>query len=377
MEFAEVIGQQEARDELQRLADSGRVPHAMLFTGPAGCGKMALALALASRLLGNSPMLRNWAHPDLHFSFPTIKPANASGDYKPKSDDFITQWRHMLASGPYFTLDQWMNEMGAANQQAVITVGESAALEHKLGIKSSQHGYKVSIMWLPERMNADCANKLLKLIEEPPSQTVFILVSEEPERIIGTIRSRTQRFDFRKIDDESLARALVERRGIEAETASRMAHVANGNWNKALEELSADGEKRTFLDLFIQLMRLSWTRDVRGLKKWSDDVADRNKFGREKQKRMLTYFLHMVRESFVYNFRRPELCYMTQAEENFAKNFARFVNEANVVDIAAQLSQAIREISQNANARIVFFDLTLNMIVLIKNGSEWVARQQS
>lgn len=368
MKFDEVIGQQEAKAALERLAEGGRVPHAMLFTGPAGCGKMALALALASRLLGDSPMLRNWAHPDLHFSFPTIKPAGSAGDYKPKSDDYIAQWRHMLAGGPYFTLDQWMREMGAANQQAVITVGESAALEHKLSMKSSQHGYKVSIVWLPERMNTDCANKLLKLLEEPPAQTVFILVSEDPGRILGTIMSRTQRFHFRRIDDASLTEALVERRGVAEATARRVARVANGNWNKAIEELGADSEKRDFLDLFIQLMRFCWMRDVRSLKKWSDDVADRTRFGREKQKRMLAYFLHMVRESFVYNFQRPELNYMTEAEEGFAKNFARFVNEANVVDIADQFGRAIREIGQNANARIVFFDLALNMAVLIRNG---------
>ena len=223
-------------------------------------------------------------------------------------------------------------------------------------------GYKVSLIWLPERMNLPSANKILKLLEEPPSKTFFIMVSEEPELLLETIRSRTQRIDFKKIDDESLEQALIERRALEPNMAHRIARIAHGNWNSALEELDSGNENRQHLDMFIMLMRLAYMRNIHDLKKWSEVVAT---FGREKQKRMLDYFNHMVRESFMYNFRNEELTYMTQEEEEFAQNFARFINEANVIDIFNLFDECKRFIGQNANAKIVFFDLALKIIVLL------------
>ena len=279
-----------------------------------------------------------------------------------KSDDFAKEWHQMLLEDPYFTMNRWMQAMGAANQQAIITAAESDEIARKLSLKSSQGGYKICIIWLPERMNPASANKLLKLVEEPPQQTVFILVSEAPEQLLETIRSRTQRIELRKIDTPSLEQALVERRGIDGEVAHRLARTANGNWNKALEELDAGNENVQFLDMFIMLMRLAYTRNIHDLKKWSEVVAT---FGREKQKRMLVYFMRMVRENFMFNFRQPELNYMTKAEENFSTKFARFINEANVIDIAGLMDRAVRDISQNANAKIVFFDMALKMIVLL------------
>lgn len=211
-------------------------------------------------------------------------------------------------------------------------------------------------------MNAECANKLLKLIEEPPRQTVFIMVCEEPERLIETIRSRTQRIDFKRIGTETMVKALVQQRGIDENSAHRIARTANGNWLKALEELDAGNENRQFLDVFIMLMRLAYMRNVKELKKWSETVAG---YGREKQKRMMTYFLRLVRENFMYNFGRPELIYMTQGEEDFARNFAKFINEANVVEMAELFSKTIRDIAQNANPKIVFFDLALQVTLLL------------
>ncbi len=362
MKFSEVIGQEDAEKRLMQLVEENRVPHAMLFTGPEGCGKMAVALAFASYMLNNSPLLDNWGHPDLHFTYPTIKLPKMGSDHQPVSDDFAKEWHHLLTQGPYFSMNQWMNEMEAANQQSIITAAESDDIARKLSLKSSQGGYKVSLIWLPERMNIAAANKLLKLLEEPPHMTLFILVSEEPEKLLETIRSRTQRFDIKKIDTPAIERALIEKRGIDEDAAHRIARVANGNWNKALEELDSGNENKQFLDMFIMLMRLSYLRNIHDLKKWSEAVSG---FGREKQKRMITYFIHMVRENFIYNFQNPELNYMTQEEENFSKNFARFINEANVIDITELLNKALRDISQNANAKIVFFDIALNMIVLL------------
>ncbi|PTL34186.1 DNA polymerase III subunit delta [Prevotella sp. oral taxon 376] len=362
MNFEEVIGQEDTKKRLMQMVEERRLPHAVMLCGPTGSGKMALALAFASYLLGDGPMLKNFGHPDLHFSFPVIKPAGTSSDHKMISDDFIREWHEMLAEGPYFTMDQWLSHMRAANQQAQIGAGESDALIRKLSLKSSQGGYKVCVMWLPERMNGECANKILKLLEEPPQQTVFLLVCEEPEHLIDTIYSRVQRIDLKRIDDGAIERALVERRGLEPDMARRVAHIANGSWLKAIEELNTDSEHRQFLDMFVMLMRLAYQRNIKELKNWTEAVAG---FGREKQKRLLGYFLHMTRENFMYNFHRPELNYMTREEEDFSKNFARFINETNVIDLSETLQKAQRDIGQNANAKIVFFDLALNMIVLL------------
>jgi DNA polymerase-3 subunit delta' len=259
-------------------------------------------------------------------------------------------------------MDQWMQAMGGENQQAIITAGESDDLVRKLSLKSSQGGYKVSIIWLPERMNIECANKLLKLIEEPPQQTVFIMVCEEPDKLLETIRSRVQRIDVKKIDDEAIRQALVDRRGISEDAARRIARLANGNWLKALDELQVGSENEQFLDMYISLMRLAYQRKIKDLRRWSEAMAS---FGREKQKRWLTFFLRMARENFMYNFQQEELVYMTQKEEDFAHNFARFVNEGNILAINELANHAIRDIGQNANAKIVFFDLALQMIILL------------
>ena len=385
MDWKEVIGQQEMQQQLMQLVQEERVPHALLFCGPAGAGKMALALAFASQLLSgekasvaeddgfmmaaedprvtkNKAMLREWTHPDLHFTFPTIKLPSMGSDHQPVSNDFVKQWIALLKEGPYFSIEQWMTTMGAANQQAIITGAESDELSRKLALKSSQGGYKVSIIWLPERMNQTSANKLLKLLEEPPQQTVFILVSEHPEQLLETIRSRTQHIDIKRIDEASIEKALIDKRGIEPDAAHRIARIANGSWLQALDALNTGNENRDFLDMFIMLMRLAYGRKVKDLKKWSENIAG---YGREKQRRMLSYFMHLVRENFMYNFRQPELNYMTQEEEDFAKNFARFIHEGNIIEINELMALAYRDIGQNANAKVVFYDLALKMIVLI------------
>lgn len=380
MKFSEVIGQSEAIGRLLQLVEEQRVPHALMFNGPAGSGKLALALAFASYLLGErhdghslltnnaatanaEAMLGKWQHPDLHFSYPVIRPKGASSDRKITSDDFAKEWRTLIGKTPYFTMDQWMTAMDAENQQAAIFEAESDALAHVLNMKSAMGGYKVSLIWLPERMNITSANKLLKLLEEPPSQTEFLLVSEEPERLLETIRSRVQRFDVHRIDTPDMEQALISRRGLDADMAQRVAHTACGNWLKAMEELDSDSENRQFFDLFVNLMRQAYMREMKGLKNWSDNVAS---LGREKQRRMLTYFLHLVRENFMFNFQQPALNYMTQEEEKFSQHFARFINERNVVEMAEMLQRTHRDIGQNANAKIQFFNLALNMIILLR-----------
>lgn len=363
MKFSEVIGQEDVQNRLLQMVSEDRLPHAVMLCGPQGVGKLALAVAFASHLLGeDNAMVKKLEHPDLHFTFPTIKLPSMGSDHKPTSDDFAREWHELLMQGPYFSIDQWLTAIGAENQQAIITAGESDSLVRKLSLKSSQGGYKVSVVWLPERMNIECANKLLKLIEEPPQQTIFVMVCEEPEKLLETIRSRVQRIDVKKIETKDIQQALLERRGIDEESARRIARLANGSWLKALDELQVGSENEQFLELFIMLMRLAYQRKVKDLRQWSETLAG---FGREKQRRFLSYFQHMLRENFMYNFQQQDLCYMTQQEEDFARNFARFVNEANILPIYDLTNRAFRDIGQNANAKVVFFDFALQMIVLL------------
>lgn len=355
---------------MQMVADE-KVPHALMLCGPAGCGKLAVALAMASCLLGDRDesananavaMLAKFQHPDLHFVYPVIRPAGTSSEKKITSDDFTRQWTSLLTETAYFSFEEWLNRMEAVNQQAQIFAAEGDVITHKLSLKSSQGGYKVCLIWLPERMHTTFANKILKLLEEPPAQTVFILVSEEPHLLLETIRSRVQRIDLRRIDDEDIEKALMAKRGLDAGNAHRITRIANGNWLKAKEMLDASNENNQFLDMFIMLMRMAYARNTKGMKKWTDTVSA---FGREKQRRMLKYFSLQVRENFMTNFGNPQLTYQTEEEETFSKNFARFINEANVIEIQELIDHTIRAIGQNANAKMQFFDFALKMIVLI------------
>ena len=376
MDFSNVIGQEPAKERLIQMVKEGRLPHALLFCGPEGVGKTALAMAFATYLLTNPDgedngslnttnalaMLRKWEHPDLHFSYPTIKRPNMSSDHQPISNDFTQEWHEMIMQGTYFTMNQWMKQMGATTQQAIITGAESDELSRILALKSSQGGYKIAIIWRPERMNLTSANKLLKLLEEPPHKTIFLMVCEEPEKLLETIISRTQRIDVKRIDDDAIEQALITQRGIDNDAAHRITRIANGSWLKALETLDTGNENREFLNMFQMLMRLCYMRNVKDLKRWSEVVSA---YGREKERRMLTYFQQQVRENFIFNFQRPELNYMTLEEEGFARNFARFINEANVIEINELFEKANRDIGQNANAKVVFYDIALKLIVLL------------
>ena len=389
MHFSQIIGQQDLSSRLRRLADENRLPHAIMLCGPEGAGKFALATALASYILctgrqemsggmfgdevavddscGTCPscmMLKKWQHPDLHFSFPTIKKKNMSSDHKPDSDDFYAEWLEMLESnGPYFSALQWAEAINVENKQTLITVAESDRLTRLLMMKSNQGGKKVSIIWLAEKMNEQCQNKILKLIEEPPTDTHFILVCQKPEYLLETIRSRVQRFDVKPIETAAVKQALMAQRGLSDDDAERISRLAKGNWILATSLLEPGNESVLFFDLYVMLMRKAYMREVSDLKKWSEQVST---FGREKQLRMLSAFQRLTREYFMYNFRNPSLNYMTLDEENFAKNFARFVNEHNVIAMYDLYQRAIRDIGQNANPRILFFDLAMKMAVMIR-----------
>lgn len=371
MFFKDVIGQEEAKQRLIREAKEGKIAHARLFCGPEGIGKLPLAIAYARYLSCNNPgekdacgicpscvKFNKLAHPDLHFVFPVIKKKSKDT----VSDDFIAEWRELLSQTPYFNLNIWLEEMGAENQQAQIYVKESDEIIRKLSLKSSQGGYKIMIIWLPEKMNVECSNKLLKLLEEPPSQTIFLLVSEEPDMLLTTIQSRTQRFSLYGIEEKYIAEKLQSQYGLQERDAISIGHRSEGNFLKALESIHLNEENKLFFDLFVSLMRLSYQRKIREMKQWSETIAA---MGRERQKHFLSYCQRLVRENFIFNFQDPSLIFMNEEEQNFSKRFAPYINEKNVMGIMDELSEAQRHIEQNVNARMVFFDFSLKMIVLL------------
>ena len=232
----------------------------------------------------------------------------------------------------------------------------------KLANVSSQGGYRVIIIWLAEQMNEECANKLLKILEEPPAQTVFILTANEPDKLLTTILSRTQRIDFPPLSADDIAQALEQLNGLQAEDARLVARSAEGSYTRALEQVTMNADTAQFFDLFVLFMRLCYMRKIRDLYEWSQQLSS---WGREKQKAFLEYAQRLVRENFMYNFHSPELNYMNRQEQDFSVNFARFINERNVIGIMEELSAAQRDIEHNVNANMVFFDFSLKMIVLL------------
>ena len=371
MLFKDIIGQEEAKERLIREVKEGKIAHARLFCGNEGVGKLPLAIAYAQYLSCDHPTendscgvcpnctkYNKLIHPDLHFVFPIIKKKNKDTT----SDDYLQEWREILNSSPYFNLNMWLKEMGAENQQAQIFVKESDEIIRKLNLKSSQGGYKVMIIWLPEKMNVECSNKLLKLLEEPPTQTIFILISEEPDMLLPTIQSRVQRFNIHAINKEKIAETLCLNYGLQAKDAEDIAHRSQGNFLKALETIHLNEDNVFYFEEFVSLMRLAYQRKIREIKQWSDNIAS---IGRERQKNFLTYIQRMLRESFIYNFHNADISYLSDEEQKFSNRFSPFINESNVINIMEELNTAEQHIGQNVNAKMVFFDLALKMIVLL------------
>ena len=373
MFFREVIGQEEVKKKFLLEVKENRIPHAQLICGPEGVGKLPLAIAYARYLLcpnhteedacGICPScvkMNKLAHPDLHFVFPIVKKKNQK---EVVCDDYIKDWRNFVINNPYFNLNHWLKEMDAENSQAMIYTKESDEILRKLSLKSSEGGYKVMIIWLPEKMNEACSNKLLKLLEEPPAKTAFLLVSEQPDLMLTTILSRTQRVNVRLIKEESIVEKLKDSYGLTDQDAQTTAHLANGNFIRAMEQIHLNEEKKLFFDLFVSLMRLSYQRKIKEMKAWSELLAG---IGRERQKDFLEYAQRMIRENFILNFHHNELTYMNRDEYNFSVRFAPFVNERNAMGIMDELTMAQQHIEQNVNAKMVFFDFSLKMIVLLK-----------
>lgn len=348
-----------------------RIPHALLFTGPSGIGKLAMAVSYARYLLCSHPLdddacgtcpsckrLSAFSHPDLHFSFPIVKKGNAD-----TCEDYLKEWYDMLKSTLYFSTDDWLEKMGADNQQLLIPEKEADRIIDIMSLTSYEGKYKIMIIWLPELMNADASNNLLKLLEEPTPDSIFILVSNDATRLLPTIVSRTQSLYFRPLSISDTSEVLMNRMSLEPDVAMRIARIAGGSYLKALKQLTAGGTDTLFFEYFTRFMRLAFSRDLPSIKIWSDEVAS---WGREKTKAFIDYSLNMIRESFVYNFHRKELNFLDEQESSFVEKFCKFVNERNVIQLSESYSRAFKDISQNANARTVLFTLALETIILIR-----------
>lgn len=372
MRFCDIIGNEKAIDQVRRMVDSDHIAHAILLHGEPGVPKLALALATAqyihctNRINGDSCGVCNSClqhqsmnHADTFFSYPIIKKGE-----NPVSEDFNDEWKEFLG-GTVVAEDyqQWLALLGNTNSQPIIYASESDNIVRKMSMSAFTAKYKVLVMWQADKMNAGCANKLLKLIEEPDLDSIFLLTTDNVKGILPTIYSRTQRIELRKPSTQQIAEYLARTHDIDMTEALALAAPADGNVVMALRNMDHSSETHEFHRQFMALMRLAYQRDILHLKDWSEEIAD---YKREKSQRFLDYAARMVRENYIYNLQVPTLNYETQEEASFSKNFARFINELNVERMLNVFGDAARHIRGNANAKIVLFDVAIKVTILIK-----------
>lgn len=372
MLFSDVIGQQSVKLHLLRSVNEGRVSHAYLLAGNEGSGSLPLAIAFSQYLnclnrseseacgtCSSCVKTAKLVHPDLHFVFPVIK----KGNNAPVSDDYISEWRSFFLSNPYFSSGQWFAHIADEKKAGMIYSEESMAIIRKLSLKNFEGTFKIMVIWLPERMNETGGNKLLKILEEPPANTVFILISENPGALLGTILSRTQRIDVPPIEPAVLSSELQKRFSLSVNQADILTRLSNGNYVKALDNLDSNIDKSGFLNLFAKIMRAAYGRKVFEIVEWVDEVSP---MSRDNIKNFLTYAIGMLRDSFVYNFKQPQLVYLSPGEHEFVAKFSPFINNDNLKKMVDELELACAHIEQNGNSKIVLFDLALKMVSMFK-----------
>ncbi len=375
MQLKDVIGQQKIKKQLIKTVKEGRISHSQLFLGYEGSGNLALAIAYAQYICctnkenGDScntcpscTKYQKLIHPDLHFVFPVNTTKTIIKD--PVSDDFIGKWREIIIENPYLNLNQWYDVIGIENKQGLISIFESKAILRKLNLKSFESDYKIMIIWHPEKMNAPAANKLLKLIEEPPAKTIFILVTDSTDQIIPTILSRSQILKIPKIEDDELAIFIKEKFELEDKKIEEITNLSNGNYCNALEIINNCEEYKNNLEKFIQLMRLCYGKKMLEILEWIDDMVST---GRERQKRFLDYSLAIIRKNLLLSLNQTEIAYLTEKESDFSKKFHLFINASNASQITHEINKAYTDIERNAYSRIVFLDLSFKLIKLIRN----------
>ncbi|GGH37744.1 DNA polymerase III subunit delta' [Mangrovimonas yunxiaonensis] len=379
MMFHEVIGQEHIKNHLTTSADNGRISHAQLFVGPEGCGTLPMAIAYAQYILcknqngenteGNAACnlkFKNLSHPDLHFAFPVATTDKVKKH--PVASNFLEEWRELLKEQPYGNLFDWYKKLGIENKQGQIGVDEAQDIVKSLALKSFEGGYKIMVIWMAEKMNTSAANKLLKLIEEPPEKTIFILIAEDEEQIINTILSRCQVLHFPPLAEEDIKNTLIKQFDLAETDATKIAHQANGNYNKACDLVYHDSEDLQFEEWFVFWVRSAFKAKgnkaaIHDLISWSETIA---KTGRETQKQFLHFCLDYFRQAMLLNYNAPDLVFIEPKTEGFKlENFAPFVHGNNIMDISNELQEAIYHIERNANAKIVLTDLSIKLTRLL------------
>lgn len=376
MQFSQVIAQKEVIGQLIKSASMGRVPHAQLFAGALGHGGLPLAMAYATYL--NCPnrtdsdscgvcascvQMQNFAHPDLHFVYPVNTPKGKSSSTKPISDHYIKEWREQLRStGGYFTEQEWYIALDIENKEGNISKFEAEDIIRKLSFKSYESEYKIVILFLPERMNREAANRLLKIIEEPWDKSLFLMVGLSPELLLQTISSRLQTINIPPIDLNSLASRLVAE-GVDEESAIRFSQMSRGDYLAALRLSRERDEVSDEFDFFVKLMRLSYENRHLELMTLAEGVA--TSLGREQQKALINNSIRLLRESYMINAGLEGLCSLTDVEYNFCKKFSPYVNNKNIEQLIAEMELVIKHISYNGNAKIVFTHFVLTVSKLI------------
>jgi DNA polymerase-3 subunit delta' len=378
MLFNQIIGQEHIKNHLQVSAKNGRIPHAQLFVGKEGSGTLPMAIAYAQLLLCNSSndaaacaiKCEKLQHPDLHFAFPVT--TNDVVKKHAVSNLFLKDWRDFIKNQPYGSLFNWLQFIGVENKQGNIGVDEAEAVVKRLQLKSYEGGFKVMIIWMAEKMNIAAANKLLKLIEEPPNKTVFILITENEEQIINTIKSRCQALHFPVLSENDIANALIERENCSENEAAKVAHQAEGNYNKAVHLLQNDASDLVFEEWFVAWIRTAFKAKgnaavVQQLIEWSETIA---KTGRETQKQFLEYCLQFFRQALLLNYKSDALVFMeTQTSFDLSK-FAPFVHAGNILEIQKELNDAMYHIERNGNAKIILLDLSMKLTRLLHKKEE-------
>ncbi len=373
MQFKDIVGQKEVKAKLIKSVKDGRIAHAQLLVGQAGTGKLALAIAYAQFIsckdkqeddscgkCSSCHKFQKLIHPDLHFVFPVNKDDDDSKGAK-SSDSFIQQWRETILGNPYISESLWYSTIGIGNKLGIISTSESSEVIKKLSLTSVESEYKTMIIWLPERMNDRAANKLLKLIEEPPSKTIFLMVTEHQNLIIQTILSRTQIIRVPPIEQQDIAEALVSRWEIDAEKANSSSRIANGNYQRAIDLVRSE-ESNPYFPYFQEIMRVTYSKNIPNLFGWVEKMG---KLGRKGQQEMIQYSLRLIRESFMLNLGLDDIAYIAESEMTFCKNFSPFINAKNIQQVYQIFNEALEHISRNGNPQIIFTDMSLRLSFLI------------
>ncbi len=372
MQFKDIPGHEATKKFLIQTVKENRISHAQLFLGPEGCGKLALAIAYAqyvtcqhrteSDSCGVCPQCQKYQkliHPDLHFVYPVVTSKNNS---KPVSDNYLTEWRNFVLKRNYHRLDDWYDFIGSENAQGSIFAQESQEIIRKLNLKTFESEYKIMVIWMAEKMNETCANKLLKMIEEPPAKTLFLLIAENEEAILTTIRSRTQLVKINRPDIDNIVESLrKEFPNSDAIKLENSAMLADGNFLEAvsaMKQFESGVVETPEFELFTTLMRESFSLKYDQIIKLSDSLS---KLGREKQKRFFDYCQRMIRECFMLSSVSRDLVKLTPGELKFAEKFAQFIHAGNISQISELFAEAYRNIERNAYGKLVFTDLAIKL----------------